>query len=161
VASTYTYAPNELPAQYKPYGYEWLHARLLTNGRTNPQIYDDPSSPGSTIVRVDDDNISKNQLKFEMQPSSGQLTCNYTTLNVPPLTTKTVAITGPAGTLVKVRFDGIGFVSETEFTIPGNNNYEFMFGPCTGALRVVSPQMFDFYVEDGSCSPVAVLVTFK
>jgi hypothetical protein len=72
-----------------------------------------------------------------------------------------VTITGPIGAVVKVRFDGIAFVSETEFTIPGNGDYEYQLGACPAGQRVVTPQMFDFYVEDGSCSPVAVMVTFS
>lgn len=161
MASTHAYAANELPGQYSPHGYTWLYQRLLDAGYTSPAVYDDPDVSGGTILSVAEDNVSKNQLAFDVQPTDGALAANYESLNVAPTFSTSVTITGPVGKPVKVRFEGIGFVSETEFTIPGNNNYEFVLGPCPAGQRVVTPQMYDFYVEDGSCSPVAVMVTFK
>lgn len=158
--SSHVFSPGELPAQYLPYGYEWIRWRLVENGYTNPAVYESPT-PGHTTVRVDENNVSKNQLAFDAQPADGLLVANATQINVAPTFTMMVTITGPAGKTVKVRFEGIGFVSATQFVIPGNNTYEFAFGPCPADQRVVSPQLFDFYVEDGSCSPVAVKVTFK
>lgn len=146
---------------YSPWGYEWLRDRLLAAGRTNPVVFSDPNDPERVVLQIAEANVSKNQLAFECSPPLGSLAANATQINVPPMTTKMVAITGPAGSVVRVRFDGVGFVSETEFTIPDNNNYEFQLGPCPAGQRVVTPQMLDFYVEDGSCSPVAVAVTFK
>ena len=159
--SVHSYTPGELPAMYSPWGYEWLRSRLVLSGRTNPVVYDDEATPGNVVLSVDEANVSKNQLAFECQAPAGQLAANQTSINVAPMATHAVTITGPIGKVVKVRFDGVGFVSETEFTIPGNNNYDFVFGACPAGQRVVTPQMFDFYVEDGSCSPVAVLVTFS
>lgn len=158
--STHSYAPGDLPAMYQPWGFEWLRSRLIVAERMNPAVYDG-GAPGHVVLSVDDENVSKNQLAFECQAPVGQLAANQASFNVPPMTTHAVTITGPVGKVVKVRFGGIGFVSETEFTIPGNGNYDFVFGACPAGQRVVTPQMFDFYVEDGSCSPVAVLVTFS
>ena len=158
--SVHAYAPGELSSQYQPWGYLWLRDQLISRGYTSVQIWDDDDVSGGTYISVNENNVSKNQIAFDATPVEGALACNYTTLNVAPTFTTPVTITGPAGKVVKVRFDGVGFVSELEFTIPGNNNYEFVFGPCPTEQRVVTPQMFDFYVEDGSCSPVAVLVTF-
>jgi hypothetical protein len=159
--STHTYAPGTLPAQYQPYGYEWIRRRLIETGYTNPRVYDSATAPGSTCVVVEEKHVSKNQLLFDAQPAAGTLTTNAAQINVPPTTTALVTITGPAGKTVKVRFDGIGYIAVSQFVMPPNNNYEFLFGPCPAGQRIVSPQHFDFYVEDGSCSPVAVKVTFN
>jgi hypothetical protein len=118
-------------------------------------------STGLYYLEVGEENVSKNQLLFDVTPQSGELACNVTDINVPPMTTTMVTVTGPIGTAVKVRFPGVSFVSETEFTIPGNGNYEFQLGACPAGQRVVTPQTFEFYVEDGSCSPVAIPVTFS
>lgn len=155
------FGPGELPAQYQPYGYEWLRTRLLANGYTNARVQDSATTPGQTCIIVDQKNVSKNQLLFDVRPAAGVLTANVTQTNVPPTFTSIVTITGPAGKTVKVRFDGVGYIQVSQFVIPDNNNYEFAFGPCPAGQRVVSPQLFDFYVEDGSCSPVAVKVTFN
>lgn len=160
MASTHSFAPGELPGQYQPHGYEWIRRRLLSNGYTNPRVYDG-ATPGFTLITVDQNGISKNQLIFDTQPADGLLTTNATQINVPPTFTAVVTITGPAGKSVKVRFDGVGFIPVSQFVIPDNNNYNFVFGPCPAGQRVVSPQLFDFYVEDDSCSPVAVRVTFN
>lgn len=163
--STHSYSSGELPAMYSPWGHMWLHSRLVLAGRTNPTVYQDPDNPDNIILSVAEANVSKNQLAFECQPPSGPLTADQPSFNVPPMGTHSVRISGQVGKLVKVRFDGIGFVSETQFTIPGPpgaiGSYDFFFGPCPASQRIVSPQMFDFYVEDGSCSPVAVSVTFS
>jgi len=146
---------------YSPWGYEWLRQRLLVAGRTNPIVYGDDSVLGNVILSIGESNVSKNQLAFECQAPTAELAANQSVMTIPPTTTQKVTITGPIGAVVKVRFDGIGFISETQFTIPGNSNYEFQFGPCPAGQRVVTSQMFDFYVEDGLCSPVAVMVNFK
>lgn len=148
---------------YSPWGYKWLLSRLVAAGRTNPSVYSDPNPafPNNVVLSIDEANVSKNQLAFECQAPVTELVANQATMNVPPMSTAVVTITGPIGVLVKVRFEGIGYVSETQFTIPGNGNYDFQFGACPAGQRVVISQMFDFYVEDGSCSPVAVMVTFK
>ena len=159
--STHSYTPGEIPSPYTPYGYEWLYQRLLTAGYTNPMVSPDIDVAGNTVLSVGEANVSKNQLAFDVQAPDGELACNYTSLNVPPMASVSVTITGPIGKTVKVRFDGVAFVSETEFVIPGNNNYDFSFGVCPAGQRVVTPQKFDFYVEDGSCSPVEVMVSFK
>lgn len=161
MASTHVYAPNELPAQYSPYGYDWLYQRLVVAGYTAPRISGDPNVPGGVILSVAENNVSKNQLAFDVQPPAGALACNYSILNIAPGFSTAVTITGPAGKLVKLRFEGIGFLNATEFTIPENNNFEFVFGPIPLGQRIVSPQMYDFYTEDGSCSPIALKVTFK
>ena len=158
--SVHSYTTGELPAMYSPWGYEWLRGRLVLAGRTNPVVYADEDVLGNVMLSVGEANVSKNQLAFECQAPDGQLAANQSSINVAPMATHAVTITGPNGKVVKVRFSGVGFVSETQFTIPGNNNYDFIFGACPAGQRVVEPQMFDFYVEDGSCSPVAVLVTF-
>ncbi len=159
--SVHSYAPGEILATYSPYGWVWLRDRLLAAGRTNPLVSDDPGTPGNTLLRVDEANVSKSQLAFDVQAQDGELAVNQNSFNVPTSTTHAVTVTGPVGKLVKVRFDGPGGITETEFTIPGNGNYDFIFGPYPTGLRLVVPQMYDFYVEDGSCSPVAVMVTFK
>jgi len=146
---------------YSPWGYAWLRERLLAAGRTNPTVYEDAAVPGNVVLWIGEANVSKNQLAFECQAPVAELAANQSDMNVPPMSTQMVTITGPIGALVKVRFEGIAFVSETEFTIPGNSNYDFQVGPCPAGQRLVIPQMLDFYVEDGSCSPVAVMVTFK
>jgi len=159
--STHSYAPGELPAQFKPDGYEWLRQRLLAAGRKSPAVYDDGEVIGNTILRVNDLNISKNQLLFEVQPSESGLTANQALVEIPHLSAAKVAITGPAGKTVKVKFEGFSFLPLTTFVIPQNNNFEFQFGPAPLGARMVVPQTFVFYVEDGSCSPVAVSVLFK
>lgn len=170
--SVHVFTENELPCSHRPWGLTWIKDRLLFAGRTNPMAWftegrSDPSKryellgPTRTItVSIDEANVSKNQMAFELQ-SVGSLATNQPNINVPPMSTLAVTITGPVGKVVKVRFDGVGFVSETQFTIPANGNYDFMFGPCPASQRVVMPQMYDFYVEDGSCSPVAVMATFR
>ena len=146
---------------YSPWGHDWLLSRLAAAGRTNPTVTADPALPNNVVLWIGEANVSKNQLAFECQAPVAELAANQATMNVPPMSTAVVTITGPIGAVVKARFEGTGFVSETEFTIPGNSNYDFQFGACPAGQRVVTPQMFDFYVEDGSCSPVAVMVTFK
>ena len=156
--SSYNYAPGELPCSSHSYGLEWIRDRLILLGRTDPMATE--NNDGTIYVSVKEANVSRNQLLFEMTPPDGPLAVNQTNVNVAPMATHAVTVTGPIGKAVKVRFQGVGFVSETGFTIPGNNNYDFIFGACPAGQRVVTPQMFDFYVEDGSCSPVAVMVTF-
>jgi len=134
--------------------------RLADAGYTAAKSWIDYST-GLYYLEVGENNVSRNQLLFDVQPSDAPLAANATEINVPPMTTTMVTITGPVGKAVKVRFPGVGFVSKTNFVIPGNGNYEFQLGACPAGQRVVTPQMFEFYVEDGSCSPVAVMVTFS
>lgn len=159
MASVHAYTAGELPAPYYPHGTAWMQWRLGQMGYTNPKAWLDPDD-GFFYLRIDENNISKNQLAVDVLPADGRLNCSHAILNVAPSFSTPITITGPVGKTVKARFDGIGFVMETSFVIPGGG-YQFVLGPCPIGMAVVTPQMYDFYVEDGSCSPVAVLVTFK
>ena len=157
--SAHDYTSAELPCSHSPHGLAWIVWRLESAGYHF--VSATQSATDTFRVEVGEANVSKNQMLFDMQPADGQLACNFTSLNVAPPSTRAITITGPVGKEVKVRFSGVCFLNETEFTIPGNNNHNFVLGPCPSYMRVVEPQLVDFYVEDGSCSPVAVLVTFK
>jgi hypothetical protein len=160
VPSYHEYALGTLPVDYHTGGTEWLARRLVAAGRHF--VRTGRTADGSkAFLQVGEANVSANQLLFDVQPVDGQLACNVTSINVAPMSTSMVTITGPIGKTVKVRFKGVAFVSETEFVIPGNNNYEYQLGVCPAGQRVVTPQEFEFYVEDDTCSPVAIMVTFK
>lgn len=171
--STHTYLPSELSCSHSPWGLNYLRDRLLFAGYTNPTVratnglteisvcHELIADPRTITVTVDEGNAAKSQLLFDMKAPSGSLTANQSIINVPPLSTQMVTITGPVGKTVKVRFAGVGFVLESQFVIPGSSNYDFQFGACPAGQRVVTPQMYDFYVEDGSCAPVAILATFR
>jgi len=157
--SEHDYTPNELPAPFFPGGQTWMKWRLEQANYHDVGVWTNPTQ-SRWYLRVLEPNVSRNQLLFDIQPAETKLACNHISTNVPPMSTQAVTVTGPPGKTVKVRFDGIAFVSETEFVLPGNGNYNYIFGPCPAGQRVVIPQQFEFYVEDGSCSPVAVQVTF-
>jgi len=157
--SLYTFEAAELPCSH-PTGLDWIRGRLVIRGYHNVSIMSS-SGPNQFVITVGEANVSKNQLLTDMWPPSGKLTANQIELNVPPLSTQMVTISGAVGKVVKVRFGGVGFVQEHEFVMPGSGNYEFQFGACPAGQRVVTPQLYDFYAEDGLCSPVGVLVTFR
>lgn len=158
--SIHAYTSNELPAPFAPGGTNWMASRLAEVGYTNAQAYPDYSNAGVYYLRVDEPNVSKNQLAFDVGPIDGALTLDHYTINVPPLTTKNVLVTGPANKAVKVRFEGVGYVQEVSFQLSGGGTYSYKFGASPAGQCVVTPQQYEFYVEDGSTAPVALLATF-
>jgi len=139
-----------------------MQNRLADVGYTNPLVAWDPSDLYSTtqiLIRVDENNQSKNQIAFDVTPPNA-LSANKTLLNVTPGSWDSVRITGPEGVTVKMRFDGIGFVTTTEFVMP-TNGYTVQFGPCPLGQAVVEPQLYHFYVEGTSVAPVGVTATFR
>jgi len=158
--SIHSYESYELPAPFWPGGTNWMAWRLDQVGYTNAQAYPDFENSGVYYLRVDESNVSKNQLAFDVSPADGTLTLDQAEINVPPMSTKNVLVTGPAGKTVKVRFDGVGFVQTVEFQLDGSGHYSYKFGAAPASQRIVKPQQYEFYVEDGSTAPVALLATF-
>ena len=137
-----------------------MAARLTAVGYVDAASWMDPATDIYTL-QVGDDNVSKNQLAFDVKPMGGSLAASVSSVAVPPGTWEIVQISGPVGAVVNVKFKGVGFVPLVEFVIPPSGVYNFQFGPCPSGWCVVEPQRYEFIVEGTLISPVSVLATFR
>lgn len=161
MTSIHRFLPSELPVAHEPLGTQWITDRLVSVGYTGVLIYRIQEDPIHFYLRVDEENVSKNQLMFDMKPQQGFIRIGATTINVEPGTTKTVEIIGPANSLVQIKFPGVGFITQRSFRMPENGRYNFQFGPCPSNMAVVEPQSYHFYVDNIDVAPALVKVTFR
>lgn len=155
------FSPSELPASHEPYGTQWIIDRLTAIGYSGVLIYKLQEDPKNFYIHVKEDHVSKNQLAFDMSPTRGYITIGATLINVEPGTAKLVEIVGPVNETVKVRFSGIGFISQRSFVMPQTGRFNFQFGPCPSNMAVTEPQTYHFYVDGIDIAPAAVKVTFR
>lgn len=149
----------DLPTPPTPRGAAWIAQRLGDVGYSAPMVYPAAGSSDQSQVTVAEDNVSKNQLLFDMTPNEA-LGCSESEVDLAPGTSTFLEISGPPGTVVNVTFTGIGFVQETQFSIDIDGIYMFQLGPCPIGLAQTDPQLYFFSSPGTSISPVGVTARF-
>lgn len=149
----------DLPAVPTPRAALWIAARLEAVGYSEATLRPAAGLADKSQVTVAEDNVSKNQLLFDMTPPDS-LSCDTANVVMAPGTSTTVEISGPPGTTVNVTFTGIGFVQETSFELGQDGSYDFQLGPCPVGMAQIEPQLYHFTTSGTSISPVGVTATF-